>query len=140
MKRFEFSIRNSFPEFEKLNPAVDRFLEQNRMPERLVYTVRLVLEELASNVIRHGSDAPGSCTIHLAVDIEPERLVIRVSDDGRQFDPTRHLPPDIDRPLKDRQPGGVGIHLVRSVADEMRYERREGWNHTEVIVAKPATN
>src|SRR5262249_34922652 len=55
-------------------------------------------------------------------------LVARVEDNGRQFDPTRAPPPAPAASLEEAKVGEVGIHLMRSFANGMDYERRDGRN------------
>ena len=55
-------------------------------------------------------------------------LVARIEDNGRQFDPTRAPPPAPARSLEEAKVGDVGIHLMRSFASDMDYERRAGRN------------
>jgi anti-sigma regulatory factor (Ser/Thr protein kinase) len=45
---------------------------------------------------------------------------------ARAFDPTAARPVDPKRPLEEREPGGLGLQLVRSVMDDVAYEHRDG--------------
>lgn len=58
----------------------------------------------------------------------PTRLAITLSDDGIPFDPTATTAPDVVAPLDDRQFGGLGIHLVRTVMDGLEYGRHDARN------------
>jgi serine/threonine-protein kinase RsbW len=71
---------------------------------------------------------PGQAEIALA--LNGSRLEIEFIDDGCAFDPFAGPPPNLDEPLEARQVGGLGLHLLRSLTDEARYERR---NDTNVI-------
>jgi anti-sigma regulatory factor (Ser/Thr protein kinase) len=68
----------------------------------------------------------------LKIVIEVERngttLVARVVDNGRQFDPTQVPPPSMPASLAEAKIGDLGIHLMRSFASGMHYERRDGCN------------
>ena len=55
-------------------------------------------------------------------------LVARVVDNGREFDPTRVPAPSTPISLADAKVGDLGIHLMRSFASAMHYERRDGCN------------
>ncbi len=58
-----------------------------------------------------------------------------VQDDGMPFNPLARQAPDTNVALADREIGGLGIHLVRNMFDEVHYERRGSWN-----VLRLATN
>ena len=84
----------------------------------------LVLEEAVANVINHG--LPGSPPPHrLAVrlEIDADAVTAEVIDNGRPFDPTGVPDPDLTLPLEERQPGGLGIHLMRELMDGVEYRR-----------------
>jgi serine/threonine-protein kinase RsbW len=117
-----------------LGSEVKEFLERSGASERAIFKVRLALEEMLLNLIEH---ATGSRTqrIDVRVDVEPERVVIVIEDDGDPFD-IRSAPEfDKSRPLEERQPRGMGIQLVRSLIDEMHYERLHSRNHLRLTVA-----
>lgn len=89
----------------------------------------LVLEELFVNIARHAY-APGDGDVEVRYAVEgPGRLLVEISDYGRAFDPLASDPPDFSRGLADRPLGGMGIFLIKAMAESMRYER-EGDRNT----------
>ena len=68
--------------------------------------------------------------LEIAVELERNgaTLIARIEDNGRQFDPTRAPPPVVATSLEQAKVGDLGIHLMRSFASGMDYERREGRN------------
>jgi serine/threonine-protein kinase RsbW len=78
----------------------------------------LAVDEAATNVIVYGyRDRPGE--IEIEVGRQGSALVIRLRDQAPPFDPTAVPPPDLDRPLEERAPGGLGIYLMRQAVDEV---------------------
>ena len=57
-----------------------------------------------------------------------------IEDDGPPFDPTSLETPDVDAPLEAREVGGLGLHLIRSMAT-LRHERVDDRNRVEVLIA-----
>lgn len=96
-----------------------------------VYAVSLAVEELFTNMVKYSPR--GSGTVWLAVDVEPAdrgrhcRITL-TEPDVPPFDPTRV--PDVDtvRYLEERRIGGLGIHLVRRMVDELRHAYVDGAN------------
>jgi serine/threonine-protein kinase RsbW len=80
----------------------------------------LAVDEAASNIITHGYQGQGGI-IEVEVSREEDALVIRLRDEATPFDPTSVPPPDLILPLQQRPVGGLGIHLIRQVMDEMAY-------------------
>jgi anti-sigma regulatory factor (Ser/Thr protein kinase) len=57
-----------------------------------------------------------------------DSVAVEVEDDGRPFDPLQVPPPDLTLSLEQRPIGGLGIHLIRNLMDEVSYARRDGRN------------
>jgi serine/threonine-protein kinase RsbW len=91
--------------------------------------ILILLEELLTNLAKYGySDRaePGRAEIALA--LNGSRLEIEFIDDGCAFDPLAASLPNLDEPLEERPVGGLGLHLLRSLSDVVRYERRNNKN------------
>ena len=100
--------------------------------ERGCYAAALALEELLSNVIRHGYGDGARHEISVRLRAEPGGVELELVDDGREFDPSSAPEVDLAAPLEDRSVGGLGIHLVRRMARDIRYERTDGRNRLRV--------
>lgn len=119
-------IAPSHEQLELIPTAVEEFAERDNWPPGLVFKLNLVLEELGVNIVNY-SGATGDIEISLASD--DERVTVVISDNGRPFNPLDDLDtPDISAPLGDRPIGGLGVHLVRSMMDELSYSREDGKN------------
>jgi len=104
--------------------AIEALARRRGLAEDLRRKVLTALDEVLSNIARQG--APG--LIVLTVTSAAPRLDIEVSDAGDPFDPLARPVPDTTAGLDERQPGGLGIMLVRRLADDVRYERLDGRN------------
>jgi anti-sigma regulatory factor (Ser/Thr protein kinase) len=120
-------LHNDLAELERLAGWIESWAQQDVSPE-LSFALQLCLEETVANVLMYG----GAKDDRLEIAVELERnggtLVARIEDTGRQFDPTRVPPPSVARSLVEAKVGGLGIHLMRSFATGMHYERRDGRN------------
>ena len=120
-------------ELDRVSGAVEELAEREGWPPEMVYRVTLVIEELVVNIINHGHD-DGVHDIEIAMTSEPDALTVEIIDDGRPFDPLSDAPePDLDSLLEDRPVGGLGIHLVLTMMDEVHYRREQDRNHTTLI-------
>jgi anti-sigma regulatory factor (Ser/Thr protein kinase) len=95
------------------------------------YRAKLALEELASNLVRHAL-APGA-TFRLQALVSAERAAIELVDSGPAFDPTV---PSGTSSAPPESIGGLGLQLVRSVVDELRYQRAGAENRTSFAVRR----
>ena len=87
----------------------------------------LAIEELVTNCIKYGYQDANGHTIDFLLSVDEGVLSLEVVDDGNPFNPLTLRVPICRSPGK-RPIGGLGLHLLRELADEMRYERRDGTN------------
>lgn len=120
-------------ELQRLTAAIEELGEQEEWPPKLMFRVNLVLEELGLNVMTHGQRA-GAHQLEVIVASEPDTVSIEIVDDGPRFDPLHDAPvPDTDAPIEGRPIGGLGIHLVREMMDEVRYRYEDGKNRLTLV-------
>jgi anti-sigma regulatory factor (Ser/Thr protein kinase) len=119
---------NQRSEIRRVGELAERFGADNQMSEEDIMSVNLVLDELVSNIIENAYEDAAEHQIEVTLALDGDALTLRVEDDGREFDPLLKPPPDLDLPLEERPVGGLGIHIVRTVMDDVQYERRDGRN------------
>jgi serine/threonine-protein kinase RsbW len=110
---------------------------QHELSANTSFAVQLCLEEAVANIIMHGG-AKDDC-VEIAIELERDdaMLVARIEDTGCEFDPTQFSPLSMAKSLEDAKIGDFGIHLMRSFASGMHYERREGRNRLTLRFAEP---
>jgi serine/threonine-protein kinase RsbW len=105
-------------------PAVLAFIDQAAgaagAEEEAAFAVRLAVEEVFINIVRHGYEDRGG-PVSLAVFAEGSDLVITIRDEAPLFDPALAPLPDLESGWEDRPLGGLGWHLVRQLVDEIRH-------------------
>ena len=102
------------------------------------YFLRLVVEEIATNIVKYGYQPGAPGLIQLQYSHEHGMLRVVIRDYGRPFDPRDHPDPDLSDDPDTRQIGGLGLFLVRQSADELWYSHdpASGWN--ELVAIKSA--
>ncbi|QWT18585.1 ATP-binding protein [Bacillus sp. NP157] len=83
--------------------------------------VRLVLEELLVNTVRHGYPDGRAGTIEIKLEARTDAVRLELRDDAQPFNPLDHEPPDLPGDIADREVGGLGLHLARSIASDFEY-------------------
>lgn len=101
-----------------------------------VYRMELVLEELLTNIWRHGLRPGDDPMVRVALRVDDDAFTLKLADAGRPFDPTRAEPPPPPTSLDDARIGGLGLMLVRQTCRTMHYERLGGRNHLTVTLAR----
>jgi serine/threonine-protein kinase RsbW len=108
--------------------ALDRFESDHALDPEATSPVHVALDEILSNVVRHGTAGLKDPGIDVTFTLTADTLEVAVVDDGPPFDPLALQPPDTTAPLEARNPGGLGIHLVRRLMDHVSYSREDGRN------------
>jgi sigma-B regulation protein RsbU (phosphoserine phosphatase) len=114
-------FKRSFDSLDSVFRFIEDFLRAKSIDPGLREPVDFIVEELFTNMVKYNPD--NAHDIALALGCSPDRLTVRLIDfDVDPFDVTRAPAVDIDKPLQDRQIGGLGLHIVRQMADTLRYE------------------
>lgn len=122
------TLRNHPSEVGRLVDRLEAFGAEAGFPPDVTFRLTLALDEIVCNVIRHGFDDDKEHQIQVAVDVADGVVTASVTDDGVAFDPRDAPPPNLNTPIEEREPGGLGMHLVRSTMDEVDYRREGGRN------------
>jgi serine/threonine-protein kinase RsbW len=131
---FERCFNSRLADLSRATQEAVQFLEDRGVAGRAVYLANLAIEEMATNIIKYGYDDKAVHEILLRLQIHPGALVLVLEDDGHPFNPLEAPEPDVGLPAEQRAPGGLGIHLVRKLVEQMDYERRGGRNRLTVKI------
>lgn len=126
-------------ELTRLAAAIEDMAEAEDWPADLAFQINLCLDELTTNVVKYAHADDGTRKIHITLASEPDLITIEMMDNGPPFDPLHDAPqPDLEASLEDRRIGGLGIHFVRTLMDEVRYRREQDRNHLTMIKRRSA--
>ncbi len=121
-------------EIDRIHAAVEILAQAEGWPEELLFQIKLVVEEMGTNIVKYGDDGEGKTDVRITLTSESEALTMEIVDDGKPFDPfTEAPPPDLDSPVSERPIGGLGVYLVQQLMDEARYAREDGKNKLTFI-------
>ena len=129
------TLDSDLAELERVQECVDTFCDSAALSEQIRYHLSLVLEELVVNTVRHGRCHSHDNAIHIKLRVSGDRVQIVFSDSGIPFNPLATPTPNLAEDVGRRPIGGLGIHLVRCLMPEIRYERRGGRNY--LFLTKP---
>jgi serine/threonine-protein kinase RsbW len=114
---------------------VERFCAEHGLEKSTSFRVRLILEEFISNLIDHANGSVSN-RIDVRIEFDPSQVILVLEDDSTEFDPSTAPAFDKTKPLEERGPRGMGIHLMRSFAEDMAYNRIGGRNHLKVVIRR----
>ncbi|MEO7912989.1 MAG: ATP-binding protein [Roseiflexaceae bacterium] len=120
----------------RLIAFADQVEQRDQLSFEQSYMLRLVIEEIGTNIVKYGypQETPGVIQLQCVYDNRLLRVIIR--DRGCPFDPRAHPDPDMSAEIATRPIGGLGLFLVRESVDELQYHHdpASGWN--ELVASK----
>jgi anti-sigma regulatory factor (Ser/Thr protein kinase) len=116
------TLDNDIGEIAAALPHLEAFGAQVGLGARLQNRVEVVVEEVVSNAVRHGFSPGSAQRVRISARAEADRLVLVFEDDGQPFDPLAVRAPASLTDLASAPEGGLGIALLRRLAERVAYE------------------
>jgi anti-sigma regulatory factor (Ser/Thr protein kinase) len=123
-----FELRNHLSELATLSEKMEGVGQALGLSRKCLFEINLALDELFTNIISYGFPDQSEHFIRVNVSAERGVLTVVLEDDGIAFNPVARIPPELPCTLDECKVGGLGIHLVKNLMDEVIYERRTGAN------------
>jgi anti-sigma regulatory factor (Ser/Thr protein kinase) len=119
----EITIINQGSEFARVAGLLDRLGAEHHLAREMVADMQIALDEVLTNITEYAYTDNAEHRIHIFFRVLDGVLEAAIEDDGAPFDPLAIPAPDVSAPLQERRVGGVGIHFVRNLMDEVTYAR-----------------
>lgn len=119
---WDHTIPSDPAEARRVQEQIEDLLKAQEFAEKDIFSIRLALEEALVNAIKHGNAMDRSKKVHIAFRVERERFDIRITDEGRGFDPADVPDPTAFENLE--RPCGRGLMLMRHYMTEVEYNER----------------
>lgn len=123
-----FVVPNDARAIPGILARVGAFFTRHALAHDDVEGIEVALDEILSNVTGYAFRDGNAHEILVVLSVDATELLIEVRDDGIPFDPLKIPPPDLSADIEARQVGGLGMHFVHTVLDEIGYQRKSGWN------------
>jgi anti-sigma regulatory factor (Ser/Thr protein kinase) len=122
-----FHIESSLDGLTELVSHLERIAGLWKLSKGQLFEINLIIEEICMNSIEHGESGPDGL-FGIELSLEQGSFSVTISDTGSEFDPTTVPDPDVHAPMEQRKTGGLGLHLVKHLADTIHYTRRDNTN------------
>lgn len=123
----KFQIVNSLEGLDELKTHLNRIAASWGLSKKILFETNIIIEEICTNYIQHVEHNDQS-PVDIELCLEDNILLIVITENGPEFDPTQTINPDIHLPLEERKAGGLGLYLVRYYADNISYTRKKNTN------------
>jgi serine/threonine-protein kinase RsbW len=115
-------------------PFIASYAQAQGLPPRRIRDLELAAEEALVNICQYAYP-DGSGEVEVTCGLEAEhRFILEIVDQGVPFDPLSLAVPDLTSDIAQRQVGGLGILLMRTLMDEVAYRREGNQNRLRLVV------
>lgn len=129
MTKKQVKIVNSIEELFNLNDEIENLFLLWKIPQQHQYKILLSVEEIFSNIVNYAFEDDRDYFIDILFSYDKNILTIEFSDPGKAFNPIiADASDELNKPLEERSLGGIGIHIVKSVMNEIYYQRKNDKN------------
>ena len=122
-KIYSFELKSSLSELDRLCQNLETFGKKFGLSKKLIFEINLALDELFTNIISYGFKDDKEHVIKVTLTPRNDELCLCIEDDGRPFNPTDFETPDVSCSVEECKIGGLGIHIMKKLMDEVCYER-----------------
>lgn len=114
-------FERSFDALDAVFAFVQPLLAAHGVDASEAYAIEMTIEEFFTNMVKY--NASGSGRLGVELHCGADAVTCRLTDpDSDRWDPTAAPDANLDLPVAQRRPGGLGIHLVRRLVDSIEYE------------------
>ncbi|HMV46740.1 MAG TPA: ATP-binding protein [Blastocatellia bacterium] len=121
-RKFNLQVPSSTENLALIREFVTSVGRQATLGEEEISKLELAVDEACANVIEHAYGHDTAKAVSVRAVFDDEKLLISVIDEGRGFDPTQVQSESVEQLVHERASGGLGLRLIRTLMDEVKYE------------------
>lgn len=125
---YSISIPASTKHLGEIRRLVGKNAKDFGFSDQEIADIQLAVDEACTNVIKHAYKFDDSKKVHIEIERENERFSVIIEDKGVAFNSEKYHEPNIEKRIKNRQKGGVGVYLMRKLMDLVEYKTENGTN------------
>ena len=130
----KISIKNKMDQLEDVQQFLEQLGMEWQLDARMIFEINLVLEEYITNLVNYGYHDRENHDIIIEILKEETQLKIIIIDDAGPFNiletPDNE---DVEKPVGERRIGGLGIHFIKKLTDQLEYQSVGGMNRLEMV-------
>lgn len=133
----ELTVTGDHTALPQIADFVEAACEQCCVDPCARFDIQLAVEEACCNIIEHAYSSAGG-RLHLRFEVKGPDVEVTLHDSGQPFDPAAIPTPDLERSLEERPIGGLGLHLMRQLMDEVSFDFAGDAGNTLAMVKRNA--
>ncbi len=131
-KQMEKHFQRDIKSLDKIFEFICEFIAENKIDESTAFSINFAIEEIFTNMVKYNPENQNNISISLNKD--GNKLILCLTDyDVGHFDITKLKEVDISQSLQERKAGGLGLHIVKQMVDEIDYEYKNRNSRITII-------
>ncbi len=135
MKIKTLNVKSRTENLSLIRDFINSSASEINIPKDIVENIILAVDEACTNIIKHAYKYAPDGDILIKVKPSSTKFVISIIDNGISFEPETIPEPDLQKYYRQRRVGGLGIYLMRTLMDEVKYISKPG-KYNEVLLSK----
>lgn len=127
---------SDFTELYRIREFVMKRAEEFGFSDYDASQIGLAVDEACTNIIKHSFKTDKSKQFCVQIETNANFFIVEISDDGKPFDPLSVPEVNMKEYIKNYKRGGLGIHIIRNVMDEVEYSPSKGPNSMNTLKLK----
>ena len=126
-QNYQLKVLSQTDNLELIREFVSKIAQKIGLNDTDINKIELAVDEACANVIQHAYDPTAKFRpLHVAIEVDYQKLTVIVTDQGKGFDFSKIRPIEMSQYLAEMKVGGLGIHLIKSLMDEVEFEVHPG--------------
>jgi len=125
---YSFELKSDLSELDRLCQNLETFGQKFGLSKKLIFEINLALDELFTNIISYGFQDDKEHVVRITLTPENDQLCLCIEDDGKPFNPIEFESPDVSCSVEKCKIGGLGIHIMKKLMDDICSERCDDKN------------
>ncbi len=135
MKIKTLNVKSRTENLSLIRDFINSSATEINIPEDIVENIILAVDEACTNIIKHAYKYSPDGDILIKVKPSSTKFVVSIIDNGISFEPDTVPEPDLQKYYRQRRVGGLGIYLMKTLMDEVKYISKPG-KYNEVLLSK----
>ena len=137
---YSFKLKSDISELKTLCQHLNHFGQIYGLSDSLISEINICLDELFTNIVLYGFEDDLEHIIRFRINFNDNALILNIEDNGIPFNPLIKKDSDLPADINKANIGGLGIHIVKKLMDDIWYERKRGKNRLTLKRFIHATN
>lgn len=129
-----FSVVPDQGSLSAVSDFLDICVDDYAIPMRTGYSLKVITDEIFSNIVYYS----GAKNAQILFRNDADRITLVFLDDGKPYNPMEAEEPDVTAGIEERSIGGLGLFMVKKMAEQVQYEYADGKNQLTVTLSKAA--